>query len=369
MANGVDGGSSLVVIFSNDRPQLKRVMGELKGSLSPSDETVVINCGGLEPTQADAFVLVPQSEDLFGQLRDLVIDRQKGFVVFMAPGVAGHGTWLSELVGAFDRLPENSVAIPRSAFCTGPQTVPISDASAALSKGGRHQFARSWAEEYHGYVTLEAVASNLTLAVRSADLLNELEVIGNDSFDGEGFEVIFGRLFAWASAGGGIYISHGSLVNSYSKFMSAQPYLDRIPSSDEYPLVSGCLIVKNEEKYLEECLKSLAGFVDEIVVYDTGSDDSTIEIAESCGARVVRGYWDDDFGAARNRSLAHCKGRWILWVDADERTFGDPQKVRRKLADPVLSYSNSECRQIRIDTEITVAGGYGGGKFVAILLQ
>ena len=348
MATGVDGGSSLVVIFSNDRSQLKQVMSELKGSLSPGDEAVVFDCGGLEATQEDTFVSIPQAKDLFGQLKDLVLDRSKEFVVFMAPGVAGYGAWLSELVSAFDDLPENSVVIPRSAFCTGPQMVPISDASVVLSKGGRHRFARGWAKEYHGYVTLEAAASNLCLAVRTEDLLNELEVTDNNPFAGEAFEDFFGRLFAWASVLGGIYISHASLVNSFSAFMSAKPYLDAIPSSEEYPLVSGCLIVKNEEQYLGECLKSLAGFVDEIVVYDTGSDDSTVEIAESFGAKVVRGYWDDDFGAARNRSLAHCKGRWILWIDADERTLGDPHKVRGKLADPVLDYSNFECKQIRI---------------------
>ena len=348
MTTGVDGGSSLVVIFSNDRSQLKQVMNELRGSLSPGDEVVVFDCGGLGAAQEDKFVLIPQAKGLFGQLKDLVVDRSKDFVVFMAPGVAGYGTWLSELVGAFEEVPKSSVVIPRSAFCTGPQMVPISDASAALSKGGRHRFARSWVKEYHGYVTLEAAASNLCLAVRTEDLLSELEVVGNDSFAGEGFEDAFGRLFAWASGLGGIYISHASLVNSFSAYMSAKPYLDAIPYSEEYPLVSGCLIVKNEEQYLGECLKSLAGFVDEMVVYDTGSNDSTIEIAESFGAKVVRGYWDDDFGAARNRSLANCKGRWILWIDADERTLGDSLKVRRKLADSVLSYSNSECKQIRI---------------------
>ena len=46
-----------------------------------------------------------RAKDLFGQLKDLVVDRSKDFVVFMAPGVAGYGAWLSELVSAFDDLP------------------------------------------------------------------------------------------------------------------------------------------------------------------------------------------------------------------------------------------------------------------------
>jgi hypothetical protein len=83
-------------------------------------------------------------------------------------------------------------------------------------------------------------------------------------------------------------------------------------------LFSACLIVKDEEKALPGCLESLRDIVDEIVVYDTGSTDATIELARQGGARVIEGYWDDDFGRARNACLEHCQGQWILWIDADE---------------------------------------------------
>jgi glycosyltransferase involved in cell wall biosynthesis/tetratricopeptide (TPR) repeat protein len=84
-------------------------------------------------------------------------------------------------------------------------------------------------------------------------------------------------------------------------------------------LISACLIVKDEEEALPECLASLRGLADEVVVYDTGSTDATIDIARRSGAKVIEGYWDDDFGRARNASLAQCRGEWILWIDADER--------------------------------------------------
>lgn len=84
-------------------------------------------------------------------------------------------------------------------------------------------------------------------------------------------------------------------------------------------LFSACLIVKDEVKALPECLRSLRNLVDEVVVYDTGSTDATVELARSAGARVVEGYWDDDFSRARNACLDQCKGEWILWIDADER--------------------------------------------------
>jgi glycosyltransferase involved in cell wall biosynthesis len=65
------------------------------------------------------------------------------------------------------------------------------------------------------------------------------------------------------------------------------------------PLISLCMIVKNEEKHLPRCLESVRGLVDEIVVVDTGSEDNTVSIAESLGAKVHHLPWPGDFSAAR----------------------------------------------------------------------
>jgi len=83
--------------------------------------------------------------------------------------------------------------------------------------------------------------------------------------------------------------------------------------------VSLCMIVKNEEAYLADCLASAKPFVDEMVIVDTGSTDRTVEIAQRFGANVFHFPWCDDFAAARNESLRHASGDWILEVDADER--------------------------------------------------
>lgn len=82
--------------------------------------------------------------------------------------------------------------------------------------------------------------------------------------------------------------------------------------------ISLCMIVKNEQKHLRACLESVAGFVDEMIVVDTGSDDDTISIAESMGARVFHHTWNDDFAEARNVSIKHATNPWILQLDADE---------------------------------------------------
>lgn len=103
------------------------------------------------------------------------------------------------------------------------------------------------------------------------------------------------------------------------------------PDPDGQPLLSAALIVKNEQDVLADCLRSLVGFCDEVVVYDTGSTDATREIAADHGAVVVEGYWDESFGAARNRGLEHCTGRWVLWVDADEVLRGDVEALRAAL--------------------------------------
>lgn len=83
------------------------------------------------------------------------------------------------------------------------------------------------------------------------------------------------------------------------------------------PTISVCLITKNEEKYIEDCLKSVLPVASEIIVLDTGSTDRTREIASKY-ATVYETVWSDDFSKARNESIQYAKGNWILWLDADE---------------------------------------------------
>ncbi len=82
--------------------------------------------------------------------------------------------------------------------------------------------------------------------------------------------------------------------------------------------LSLCMIVKNEETSLPQCLESIKDVVDELIVMDTGSDDQTVAIAESFGAQVPSFTWCDDFAAARNAALSYVSGDWVLVLDADE---------------------------------------------------
>ena len=86
----------------------------------------------------------------------------------------------------------------------------------------------------------------------------------------------------------------------------------------ERPLLSLCLIVRDEAERIGRCLDAALPIADEIVVVDTGSTDGTAAIAEAKGARVVPFVWIDDFAAARNAALDAARGDWILMLDADE---------------------------------------------------
>ncbi len=114
-------------------------------------------------------------------------------------------------------------------------------------------------------------------------------------------------------------------------------------------LFSACMIVKDEEKALPGCLESLRGVVDEIVVYDTGSTDATVEIAKRAGAKVIEGYWDDDFGRARNASLEHCLGEWILWIDADEHFVCDNAAELRSIMRDQLTTMDADALAVDIN--------------------
>ncbi|SEL32533.1 Tetratricopeptide repeat-containing protein [Paenibacillus sp. cl141a] len=84
------------------------------------------------------------------------------------------------------------------------------------------------------------------------------------------------------------------------------------------PSISLCMIVKNEERFLARCLKSVEGLVEEIIIVDTGSSDNTKEIAESFGAKIYAFEWVNDFSKARNEALKYAQSDYILVLDADE---------------------------------------------------
>lgn len=79
-----------------------------------------------------------------------------------------------------------------------------------------------------------------------------------------------------------------------------------------------CMIVKNEEAVLEECLESLKELMDEMIIVDTGSTDRTREIAAKYTEDIYDYTWQNDFAAARNFAFSKATGDYIYSADADE---------------------------------------------------
>lgn len=97
--------------------------------------------------------------------------------------------------------------------------------------------------------------------------------------------------------------------------------------------ISACVIARDEEKRLPDCLASLE-FCDQVVVVDSGSRDRTRELAAAAGAVVVENPWPG-FSAQRNVALDHAGGDWVLEIDADERVSPElAAEIRAFLAAP-----------------------------------
>lgn len=91
-------------------------------------------------------------------------------------------------------------------------------------------------------------------------------------------------------------------------------------------------MVKNEEKYLDQCLSSLKPIIDninsEIIIVDTGSDDRTVEIAKHHTDRIYFHQWNNDFANMRNKTIEYATGQWIFVLDGDEIVENATEIVR-----------------------------------------
>jgi len=97
-----------------------------------------------------------------------------------------------------------------------------------------------------------------------------------------------------------------------------------------------CIPVRNEAANLPSCLEALGQDFEKIVVIDSGSTDTTRQIAEAAGASVLDFKWDGKFPKKRNWALRNHSFTtpWVLFLDADERVTPEfVSELRHKLAD------------------------------------
>lgn len=86
--------------------------------------------------------------------------------------------------------------------------------------------------------------------------------------------------------------------------------------------LSICMMVKDEEKNIEQCLESIKSLISneqvELIIIDTGSTDNTVEICKRYTEKLYYHEWNDDFSAMRNKTISYAAGEWIMILDGDE---------------------------------------------------
>jgi GT2 family glycosyltransferase/tetratricopeptide (TPR) repeat protein len=265
-------------------------------------------------------------------------------IVFLNNDTIVFDGWLDELVSSFEDPSVGAVG-PRSNNVSGHQWIPdVSYRNEEPASIG--EFATAWRQAHAGRTSECSRLVGFCLAVRadvfrSVNGFDELYAIGGFEDDDLCMKI--------RATGARLLVAHGSFVHhiAHATFDASEVNWQHYQRQnqrrfrakwgvDEVPahcLLSVCLIVKDEEDLLGSCLESVVDLADEIVVYDTGSKDRTVEIARRAGARVIEGYWDDSFARARNAALESARGDWVLSLDADETFLADPQALRTLLAD------------------------------------
>ena len=130
----------------------------------------------------------------------------------------------------------------------------------------------------------------------------------------------------------------------------------------EEPKVSVVIQTKNEERRILDCIKSVLGWADEIIVVDDESCDKTREIAQHLGAEVFTRKMDIE-GRHRNWAYAKAKNEWVFSVDADERpTEGLKNEIKETIASTDHTYFSIPFRTYIGDYWIRWGGWYPGPK-------
>ena len=337
----------MVVTACAEWDQTRECLESLAPTLRPCDQVIVL-ADGLASRAGAQFGDYSWLEVVQGESsRESTVGRNGGaaeasgeITVFLGEGALVADGWLDELLSPFAD-PRVGAVGPRLNDAVGPQLVDDAERRIATCSS-REEFAREWGAAHVGRLEETHRLAGACLAVRT-ELFRSV-----GGFD-EGYATTAYEdddlCMKLRTKGYRLFVTHGCYVHRSRAGVRADPA--RAASHDQHRfrvawgtdrvaplrLLSVCLIVKDEERMLPACLASVADIADEIIVYDTGSSDRTVEIARSAGARVIEGYWDDSFARARNAALSQAVGEWVFSLDADEVLLADPGSLRAIVGD------------------------------------
>ena len=344
--------ATIVIPAWNAWDHTERCLLSLRPTLGAEDRVVVVDNGSTDGTREGLrsypwleVIVNDQNRGFARGCNQGAATSHEGVIVFLNSDTVVPMGWLDELLAPFDSDDVGAVG-PRSDNVSGRQkTLAVPDP--ATEPGAFAEFAAAWRTEHGGQTSETRRLIGFCLAVRASSF----HALGgfDERFEIGGFEDddLCRRL---AKSDLRLLISHASFVHHHGHASFDSNSIDWREAQDENQVrfeekwgpdalrrptvLTACLIVKDEEQMLGACLESVHDAVDEIVVYDTGSSDRTVQIARDAGAIVVEGEWEDSFAVARNEALAHATGEWVLSIDADERLQADPDALRAQLADP-----------------------------------
>lgn len=298
---------SIVVSVGGSLAHTQACLDALRPTVSPRDEVIAVGAGIPEFVRGQRWIrkhVTSDADSLDGMRREAADQAIHDVVVFLDDDTLPMNHWLDGLIAPLAD-PDVIAVGPRTTAALGTQCVDV-PVAATESRATLRRFAREWRDARRKQTSAATFLTGVCAAIR-----RDAALAGP----------------AAALCGEGLVVAEEVFIPHVGTPACAMVAFD----TSHRPLLTANLIVKDEAEALPTCLASLAGLVDDIVVYDTGSSDDTVAIAREAGVAVVEGYWNDHFSDARNRALEHCTGHWILWIDADEQAVGEFDALRTHL--------------------------------------
>jgi glycosyltransferase involved in cell wall biosynthesis len=330
-----------IIILAQQEKLLKQCLSRIRLYTEGSYELIVINDGASE----EITRWLGLSNDIKTITNAQYVGVAKGYnqgaaiavgdrLVFIRDHMAVSERWLASLNACLDKYGDNTIAGPVSNDISGMQRVSfdcdnmeqLNNASKGLSilKKGRYQ-------------SVTRIISNLFIInnewFRKLEGFDERFLL--ESYEDDDF------CYRALQAGCSLYVTEDCFVRyvappslfpetpnwyfqqlQHNKAVAREKWgfdLTAALLNWKQPVtVSLCMLVKNNEETLEECLLSVCEWVDEIIIVDIGSTDRTKEIALRFTGFVVDYEGTPDLVKARNLCFSLATQKYILWLEADD---------------------------------------------------